>query len=546
MSDRLGAAIYSTFNATNFSRLLANDVGEPAVDVLYEHSLLPGAAFSSGGLPAPAADICVVATTADGVLPAIAGLLSGSPLDPVELDREVDAYVAGIRTLAADARVTLASTWLTPPRYSGGVLALDPCWGLDGAVARANRRAVEALRGAPGCFVLNGEGWQRILGERAFSAKGSYLTKDPYAFDLWRLVVADLKAALAALGGKSKKLVILDLDNTLWGGEIGDVGLEGLRLGGHDARGEAYRAFQREVLALGRRGVVLAVASKNDENVALAAFDRHPEMLLRRDDLAGWRINWEDKAKNIAELCSELELSPADAVFIDDNPGERRAAAAALPELTVPEWPANPMLFVDALRRLNLFDVIAVTEEDVLRSRSYIANRMRNSAGTGAAQDAQVRIDIAQLADADVVRTLQLLNKTNQMNLTTRRFTEAELRAFRGSEGNEVWTARVTDRFADYGLTGAFALRFSASECTLTDFVMSCRVLSRGVEERMLECARAEAAKRGCARLRASFVQTSRNEPMRRFLVERSGMHDQGASHYVDILSERDPSAGVR
>jgi FkbH-like protein len=538
MSDRLGASLYSTFNAANLARLLANDGAEPAVEVLHEHSLLPGAGFHARGLP-PAADLCLVVTTAEGVLSAVAELIRGAPVEPAKLDREVDAYVAGIRALAEHARVTLTPTWLAPYRYSGGILALDERWGLDGAMARANARLAASLRGVPGCFVLNGDGWLRILGERAFSPKGWYLTKDPYTFELWKLVVADVKSALAALGGRSKKLLILDLDNTLWGGEVGDVGFEGVRLGGHDAVGEAYRAFQGEVLALARRGVILAVASKNDEDVALAAIDRHPEMLLRRDDFAGWRINWEDKAKNVAELCAELELSPADAVFIDDNPGERRAVAAALPDLTVPEWPANPMLFVDALRRQSLFDVIAVTDEDVLRSRSYAANRVRRSVAATVADDVDVRIDIQPLADADVPRALQLLNKTNQMNLATRRYAEAELRALLGSSEAGVWTVRVADRFADYGLTGAFALRFAGPECTVSDFVMSCRVLSRGVEERMLQCARGEAASRGCARLTASFVPTDRNEPMRRFLNERSGLSVEGGSRFVGVLSRR-------
>jgi FkbH-like protein len=544
MNDGLSAAVYSTVNATQFARLLSNDDAEPAVEVRHEHSLLPGSAFLSRALPDPDADASIVVTTAETVLSSVGQLQSGRALDTAALDAEVDAFSAGMQALAVRSRMVFVPTWLTVYRHSGGVLALDERWGLDAALARANRRLVAALRNVRGVVLLNAEGWQRLLGSRAFSSKGWYLTRDPYTQELWKLVVADVKTAVAASYGMSKKLLILDLDNTLWGGEVGDDGVAGLRLGGHDAAGEAYRDFQREVLAMARRGIVLAVVSKNDERVALAAIDGHPEMILRRDDLAGWRINWDDKAANIALLCQDLELSPADAVFIDDNPGERRDAAAALPELTVPDWPSNPMLFVDAIRRLNVFDVAAVTDEDLLRARSYAAQRARRAAPPNAAGEPDVRIDIRPLTEADLIRTLQLLNKTNQMSLTTRRLGRSELDAMASSPERGVWTVRVADRFAEYGLTGAFALEFDGSRCAVTDFVMSCRVMARGVEQKMLDRAAAEAAERGCSRLTLGFVPTDRNEPMRRFLVEADGLvGEDGLAFRRDLGPAR--AAGV-
>jgi FkbH-like protein len=533
MSDFV-ASVYSSYNGAAFARLLANDPAAPAVGVAAEHAMLGGSVFASGELPAPQGDVCVVLSAPGAVLAAFARAARGEPFDAAALEEDVARFCDGIGRLASGARLVLVATWLLPYVRSGGLLALDPAWGADAALARANRLLVDGLRGR-GCHALNADAWVRMLGARSFSAKNWYLTKDPFTFEHWALAVADVKTAVAALTGHAKKLLIVDLDNTLWGGEVGDAGIDGLRLGGHDSLGEAYADFQRALLALARRGVVLAVASKNDEATALAAIDGHPEMVLRRDDLAAWRINWDEKAGNVAALCRELELSPADAVFIDDNPGERANVAAALPEVTVPDWPANPMLFVEALERLNVFDVPAVTAEDLGRGRSYSARRLR-AADHGTAD---VTIAIAPLEPADAVRALQLLNKTNQMNLTTRRLGDGEFAAERARENRAAWVVRVADRYADYGLTGLFALEFDGDACTMTDFVMSCRVMSRGVEERMIAAAADAAARRGCAVLRLRLRATERNEPMQRFLRERSGLTT------VDGIEYARPSAAV-
>jgi FkbH-like protein len=201
----------------------------------------------------------------------------------------------------------------------------------------------------------------------------------------------------------------------------------------------------------------------------------------------------------------------------------------------VPDWPANPMLFVETLERLNVFDVPAVTAEDLGRGRSYTARRLR-AADLGTAD---VTIAIAPLEPADAVRALQLLNKTNQMNLTTRRLADGEFAAERARANWAAWVVRVADRYADYGLTGLFALEFDGDACAMTDFVMSCRVMSRGVEERMLRIAADEARARGCTFVAAHFVRTERNEPMHRFLVERSGLASADGARFVLVTGEQ-------
>lgn len=531
-------AVYSTINASLFARFLANDAAEPLLAVAAEHSLLPGSAFAdAGALPSAPVDVAIVVAPPESVLTSVAGLLGGAPCDPQTLRDEVDAFAAAVSALPA--RLVLVATWVVPRRYSGGVLALDERWGLDGAVGAANARLLARLRETGTRHALNAAGWQATLGERAHSAKNRYLTHDPYAFDFWKLAVAEVKAALASFGGAAKKLVVLDLDNTLWGGEVGDGGAESLRLGGHDPVGEAFVAFQRELLALRRRGVLLAVASKNDAAIALAALDGHPEQVIRSGDLAGWAIDWNDKGYNVGMLCERLGIAAADTVFIDDNPAERGAVAAALPGITVPDWPANPLLYVDALRRIDLFDVPFVTDEDLARARTYAATR---SLRAGVPHDRVTRVDVRPLSAADAPRALQLLNKTNQMNLTTRRFTATDLQPWLAQTDRAAWVVRVADEYADYGLTGAFALQFEGAVCTVTDLVMSCRVMGRGVEKRMLERAMDEARARGCVRVEAWFVPTQRNEPMRRFLAERSGLTDGGDGCFSAGLDARVPA----
>src|SRR5262249_44027937 len=195
--------------------------------------------------------------------------------------------------------------------------------------------------------------------------------------DVFVEAARDIKAALAGLGGAARKVVILDLDDTLWGGIVGDVGWQGLRLGGHDSVGEAFVDFQRHLKALTRRGILLAIASKNEEPVALEAIGSHPEMVLRAEDFAARRINWKDKAQNIVDLMADLNLGLQSAVFIDDNPVERARVREALPEVFVPDWPEARLLYSSTLVGLRCFDAPAISREDAERSRMYAAERQR-------------------------------------------------------------------------------------------------------------------------------------------------------------------------
>jgi len=310
---------------------------------------------------------------------------------------------------------------------------------------------------------------------------------------------------------------------------VGDVGWQELSLGGHSPAGEAFQEFQRLLKALAQRGVVLAIASKNEESVALEAIRMHPEMVLRIDDFGAWRINWRDKAQNIAELAMELNVGLDSMVFIDDNKVERARVREALPDVLTPEWPPDPRLYPATLRSLDCFDKASVTTEDRKRSAMYAAARRREEtkASVGSIEDwlqsLDIRVTTEDVGRANIGRLVQLLNKTNQMNLSTRRMNEQEFHAWIGSGNRRIWLFRVQDKFGDSGITGILSVEAAEGRGRIVDFILSCRVMGCRIEEAMLHVAVSWARHMRCTKLEAPYVATAKNKPCLEFLC-RSGL----------------------
>jgi len=373
--------------------------------------------------------------------------------------------------------------------------------------------------------VLDAQKWIASVGPRAFSPKLWYLAKIPFANEVFKEAVRDIKAGVRGLSGRGKKLIILDLDETLWGGIVGEVGWENLVLGGHDPVGEALVDFQKELKALKNRGVLLAIVSKNDEGVALKVLREHPEMVLREEDLAGWKINWQDKAGNIVELVEKLNLGLDAAVFIDDNPVERARVREALPDVFVPDWPNDKLRYRQALLSLDCLDGGFISSEDRQRTEMYTAERQRSQLkGTvGSLEEwlktLNTRLTVESLNDANLGRVTQLFNKTNQMNLSTRRMTSAELSEWASDEGRKVFAFRVSDKFGDSGLIGILSTEVRQETLEIVDLVFSCRMMGRNIEETMLSLAieygRARGLKKACAR----YIRTKKNKPCFDFLL---------------------------
>jgi FkbH-like protein len=382
-----------------------------------------------------------------------------------------------------------------------------------------NLQLMEALESVPNVFVLDAQRWLPGAARSSHNPRGWYLGKVALPRGVMREAAADIRAAFVGLRGAAKKLLVLDLDDTLWGGIVGDAGWENLRLGGPDPQGESFADFQRAIKNLKRRGVVLALVSKNEESVALEAIRNHPEMVLKEDDFVGWRINWTDKARNISELTTELNLGLQSVVFIDDNPIERARVREALPEVFVPEWPEDKLLYASAFAQLRCFDAPAVSREDLERTRMYAEERKRDNLQkeVGSIEEwlksLQIKVRAEPLAASNLARATQLLNKTNQLNLSTRRLNEAELTAWAAGPNHKLWVVSVSDRFGDAGLTGIVSIEVEGSTARIVDYVLSCRVMGRKVEETLLHLAVTAAIDAGASRVDAVYLKTAKNKP---------------------------------
>ncbi|MHB0763725.1 HAD-IIIC family phosphatase [Stutzerimonas sp. NM35] len=324
----------------------------------------------------------------------------------------------------------------------------------------------------------------------------------------------------AASAGLSRKCLVLDLDNTLWGGVIGDDGLDGIHLGQGSPSGEAFLAFQRYAALLARRGIILAVCSKNDLSIAEAAFS-HPEMALKRSDIAAFVANWEDKAGNLRRIASMLDIGLDSLVFVDDNPAERDIVRRELPEVAVPELPEDVADYPARVAAAGYFEAVSFTTDDTTRGRNYALNAERKAAMSqatdmeGYLRGLQMVLHATPIGAAELVRSTQLINKTNQFNLTTRRYSEAEVERIAGDPRSVALAIRLTDKFGDNGLISVVLARPDATvaddELLIDSWLMSCRVLGRQVEEAVLDVLAKAASTAGYGALIGEYRPTERN-----------------------------------
>lgn len=327
---------------------------------------------------------------------------------------------------------------------------------------------------------------------------------------------------MAARKGHSSKCLVLDLDNTLWGGVIGDDGLQNIELGQGSAGGEAFVAFQSWAKALGQRGVILAVCSKNDESNALEPFEKHPDMILRRSDIASFVANWDDKATNIRRIARNLNIGLDSLVFVDDNPFERNIVRRELPMIQVPELPEDPSLWAACLADAGYFEALDVTAEDLKRGDLYQATQALREGAVAATdlegylKSLQMRLVWGRFDPLSMKRVTQLINKTNQFNLTTRRYTEADTAAMLDDPAVLGLHLRLVDNQADHGIIGVIIGRDAGDGVLdLDTWLMSCRVLGRGVEKASLAVLAGEAKRRGFRSLSGLYLPTAKNGMVR-------------------------------
>lgn len=320
-----------------------------------------------------------------------------------------------------------------------------------------------------------------------------------------------------AFTGKARKCLVLDLDNTLWGGTVGDLGYDGILLDPGDAEGEAFRAFQTYILGLKNRGVILAVCSKNDEENAKEAFEKNPNMILKMDDISSFAANWDDKASNLRKIASELNIGTDSMVFFDDNPAERELIREFVPEAAVVDVPDDPALYVRALDRAFAFEWNQITREDLGRIRSYQDNRERGSLmKTCVNYDDYLRklrmhIKCCPLESVSLPRFAQLTNKSNQFNVRTNRYSEAELAGMMEDASYSMLAVSLRDRFSSYGMIACVVLKITDRTCFIENWVMSCRVLKKTVENYTIQKIVETGKNRGCNRIIGEYIPSKKN-----------------------------------
>ncbi|MFO0423187.1 MAG: HAD-IIIC family phosphatase [Planctomycetia bacterium] len=466
-------------------------------------------------------DVAILAVQTRDIAPE---LWAGTAARPAAYAAAVDRVTAELTTLVEafrgrSARPLVLHGLDLPVHATDGIGDYQRTMGQINAVRQINRRLVELAAGKPEVYVLDYDrlvarhGSDRWYDERLWAS--ARLPLNPV---LMPALAAEWARFLFATGPALAKVLVCDLDNTLWGGVIGEDGLEGIVLGDNEETCP-YLRTQRAILNLYDRGIVLAICSKNNPDDALQALERHERMILRPHHFAAMRMNWNDKPANLAEIAAEISVGRDALVFLDDNPVEREHVMQHAPEVRVLDLPDDVQRFADVVRRFPLFERLRLTAEDRERGAMYAQQRCRDELQRSAAsvedyyRSLQMRMQARSVVAETVARASQLTQKTNQYNMTTRRYTEAEIAAFAASDSHRVWTVQVADRFGDNGIVGLLIVEAGPEEWRIDTFLMSCRVIGRTVETAMLAWLAAQARATGAARLVGEFIPTKKNAP---------------------------------
>lgn len=417
------------------------------------------------------------------------------------------------------------------------------------AMLRRLNREIEAIATDLNAIVLDVDRIAGLVGKSVWSDRSQwYMAKLPFALDLTPLYADHVARLLGAIRGKTRKCLVLDLDNTCWGGIIGDDGVEGIRIGQGSTEGEAFLAIQHYALDLKRRGIVLAVCSKNEEVNALLPFEQHEEMALKRDDIAVFVANWTDKATNLKTIAQTLNIGTDALLFLDDNPAERARVRQMLPEVAVPEVGEDPAHYPLAVAHSGWFETVGLTADDAQRAEQYRANAVRAQAAQKLGsldeylESLEMVTSMRPFDEAGRARIAQLINKSNQFNLTTRRYTEAEVGALEADPSAFTLQIRLADKFGDNGMIAVIVMRAEGDDAWACDtWLMSCRVLGRRMEEATLQAIVEGARAAGIDRLIGRYIPSAKNgmvaEHFGKLGFTRTSIAEDGASEWELLVT---------
>lgn len=446
-----------------------------------------------------------------------------------EIERVLGAITEIIDALRRRSNAPVLLNNFPLPRYPTlGILDAQSDAYQSGALLKLNDRLRQCARQYRDVYLIDFMGLTaRIGSEQAIDERYWHIGRAPIGRPALPAFAHEYAKFIRALQGRTRKCLVLDCDNTLWGGVVGEDGIEGIQLG-TAYPGSCYQAFQREILNLHDRGVILALCSKNNENDVLDVLRHHPDMLLREEHFATWQINWNDKIVGLRKIAGRLNLGIDALVLADDSRFECDLVEQNLPQVAVLHLGDEPSAFRARLSREGYFDSLTFSTEDRERTRMYRdeAQRIQLHQSAGSIAEYLARLEmVATLGTADdmhIPRIAQLTQKTNQFNLTTRRYTEGEIRALSADPGADVFYLKLRDRVSELGLVGVAIVKYEASDAEIEGFLLSCRAIGRSAEDCLLAHCLNSARARGCARILGRYFPTNKNMQVAEFYSRRN------------------------
>ena len=412
------------------------------------------------------------------------------------------------------------------PTYSPrGIFETKTEYGFHQMIMDLNHGLIDSFVNSNSIYIYDFNGFISQYGEdNVFDYKQFFFGDMKISLDYIPYMVNDLMGYVIGHLGLSKKCVVLDLDNTLWGGIVGEDGFNGIKLG-PEPPGNTYLEFQRVLLSLYQRGIILAINSKNNYDDALKVIKEHPYMVLREEHFASMRINWNDKVSNMREIASELNLGVDSMVFFDDDPVNREYMKLNMPQILTVDLPQDPSQYAQTIKKMNEFSVLNITDEDAKRGKMYVEQRKRNDFEQSTPniesflKNLDLKVLIKNANEFTIPRISQLTLKTNQFNLTTKRYQESDIRKFSEDDRYLVGCIQAEDKFGDNGITGVFIVhKENSKEWFIDTFLLSCRIMGREVEKGMLGYIMNKAKENGVEQIKAKFIMSQKNKPIEDFL----------------------------
>jgi len=438
-----------------------------------------------------------------------------------------DEIINLVKTFMKKSKSKLIISNFSIPSYSPiGVNETREEFGLHDMIRSLNQNIKIGLGSEPEIYIYDLNSFVTKFGENnVFNYKQFFYGDVRISLDHIPYLAEELMGYIKAVLGLNKKCIVLDLDNTLWGGIVGEDGFEGIKLG-NDPIGRAYVEFQHNLLALNQRGIILAINSKNNFDDAIQIIKEHPNMILKEDNFACVRINWNDKVVNMKEISEELNIGLDSMIFFDDDPVNIEYVKSNIPSIET-VMVSDPSNSCEIIKSMNDFQVLKITSEDTARSKMYIEQKKRVEFKTqvGNLEDflkqLNISVNIKNADDFTIPRISQLTLKTNQFNLTTRRYQEEDIRKFSQDSKKIVGCAQIEDKFGDNGITCAYIINKDNEErWTIDTFLLSCRVIGRGVEDGILSHIIEKARKYGISQIRGEYIKTEKNQPAENFFID--------------------------